>query len=94
MSSSPRISTQAGTLEALVRHNRNRPQRPDRFEQQNRGGDRVELSNSAVRLSRLSELPQARADRIEQVRQEILAGKYITDDKIDAAIDRLAEEMF
>ena len=55
-------------------------------------GDRVELSNFARYLDRLRQLPEARIDRVTQVRQAIAEGSYETPDKIEAVLDRLAED--
>ena len=54
--------------------------------------DRVELSNFARYLDQLRRLPDARIDRVTQVRQAIAEGTYETPDKIDLVIDRRAED--
>ena len=89
MNDVPPISTQRTTL-GRIEANRttgqpaaNRPQRP---------GDSVELSPVANLLSRLNQLPDVREDLVRGVRDRIDAGTYETPQKVDAAIDRLAEE--
>lgn len=58
-----------------------------------RGADRVELSELAYYMAKLAEMPEVRSDLVSQVRSQIEAGTYLTDEKIDGAIDALAEEM-
>ena len=68
-----------------------------------RGVDKVELSgqteapDKASHVQRLremlSDVPDVRAERIAEIRKEIEAGSYLTDDKIDSAIDRLLDEL-
>lgn len=59
-----------------------------------RGQDKVELSDRAQLLSKLNELPDVRSDLVERIKAEINAGTYETPDKIDAAIDKLGEDLF
>lgn len=58
-----------------------------------RGQDRVELSSTAQLLSKMSDLPDVRQDVIDRVRTEIDLGIYETDDKIEASIDALADDL-
>ncbi len=55
--------------------------------------DRVEISELAVFLNRLAELPEAQARRIVNIRNAILDETYMTDDKLDTATDRLMKEL-
>lgn len=55
-------------------------------------GDRVELSDFARYLDQLRRLPEVRIDRVTHVRQAIADGVYETEEKIAAAIERLAED--
>lgn len=55
-------------------------------------GDRVEVSDVARFLDELRRLPSVRLERIEQIRQAIEAGAYETEQKLDAALDRLLSE--
>ena len=71
------------------------PARPQATESKtSRGEDKVELSGRAQLLSKLHELPDVRTDLVERIKAEIDAGTYETPDKIDAAIDKLAEDLF
>ena len=58
-----------------------------------RSSDELELSNRAVLLSRLRELPAIRADLVQRIKGEIATGQYETPDKIDIAVDALALEI-
>lgn len=51
--------------------------------------DRVEISEVATFLSRLAEIPEARARRIVDIRNAIENGTYDVDSKLTTAIDRL-----
>jgi len=53
--------------------------------------DRVEISNAARRLDD-ADAP-SRADLVSRVRQQIANDTYITPDKVDAAIDALAQRL-
>ena len=57
-----------------------------------RGGDQVELSDQAVLLSRLRELPPVRQGLIDQVRSAIERGEYDTPEKLDAALEKMLNE--
>jgi len=52
--------------------------------------DAVELSSAA--RQRLEQTP-IRRDLVERVREEIEAGTYLTEDKIDAVVDRLLSKL-
>ena len=56
-------------------------------------GDRVELSRHAVLLDRLQQLPDVRADLVDEVRDAIAGGTYETDEKLTAAIEALLPEL-
>jgi negative regulator of flagellin synthesis FlgM len=59
--------------------------------------DELELSSvdSASAASAEVELQgQFRAQRLEQIRQQIEAGTYETPEKLDAAVNRMLEELF
>lgn len=51
--------------------------------------DQVELSDRALLLSRLRELPEMRQGLINQVRSAIERGDYDTPEKLDAAIEKM-----
>src|SRR5262245_60869025 len=58
-----------------------------------RPSDRVDISDRARFLSKLSALPSVRAELVDRIRQEIAAGTYENDDRLDQAIDNLAEDL-
>ena len=55
--------------------------------------DAVELSDHALYLARLRELPEVRSELIDRARQSIASGAYASDAVIDATLDRLAEDL-
>ncbi len=55
--------------------------------------DRVELSEHARFLDILRRLPEVRTDLIARARGAIADGKYVTDEKIVVAIERLIDEL-
>jgi negative regulator of flagellin synthesis FlgM len=57
------------------------------------GRDRVEISELAAFLSRLAELPEDRARKVVEVRQQIANGTYETSEKLDRAVERLAKDL-
>ena len=56
-------------------------------------GDRVELSAAARDFEPQSQAARAIEERIQDLRERIAAGTYLTDDKIDYVVDRLPEEL-
>ncbi len=56
-------------------------------------GDRVELSQHAVLLDRLRNLPGVREDLVQAVRQALADGTYETDAKVDVAIRRMLDDV-
>lgn len=55
--------------------------------------DSADISRGAQLLSRLSELPDVRQDLIDRVRGEIAAGGYDSEDKVDALLDELVDDL-
>ncbi|QQE10171.1 flagellar biosynthesis anti-sigma factor FlgM [Planctomycetota bacterium] len=58
-----------------------------------RPSDSVEFSEAAQYLAKIAELPEVRQDVVDRVKGEIAAGNYDTEDKIDAMLDALAEDL-
>jgi negative regulator of flagellin synthesis FlgM len=54
--------------------------------------DRVELSGTDALLAKLK-TNQVRTDKVAEIKAQIDAGTYETPDKIDAAIDRLMNDL-
>jgi negative regulator of flagellin synthesis FlgM len=55
--------------------------------------DEVNISEAAQLVEQAQQLPEMRQDRVEAVRQQIADGTYETGDKLDAAIERLLDEI-
>ena len=62
---------------------------------QGQGGPRdvIEISVAARLAARLRELPDVREDLVARIKAEIRKGTYETDEKFEAAIDKLMEEL-
>jgi negative regulator of flagellin synthesis FlgM len=58
-----------------------------------RPSDRVDISDRARYLSKLASLPDVRTDLVERIRREIASGTYETDEKLDAAVRNMAEDL-
>ena len=56
--------------------------------------DGVEISELAKLAARINEIPDVRTDLVQRVRQELAAGTYETQEKIDIAVERLMDEFF
>lgn len=54
--------------------------------------DQVEISPLGRMLDGISQLPEIRHERVEQIRSQIAAGVYETPEKLDVALDRLLDE--
>ena len=55
--------------------------------------DRVDLSDAARLMSKLTETPDVRSELIASVRAMIRAGTYETPEKLDAAVDGLLADL-
>lgn len=53
--------------------------------------DELEISDAGKMLDRLSETPDARSERLSQIKQAIDNGDYDTDAKLEAALERMFE---
>jgi anti-sigma28 factor (negative regulator of flagellin synthesis) len=56
--------------------------------------DAVELSETAQEQIERGDSAPLRTELVERVRAEIAAGTYLTDDKLDAVVNRLHEALF
>jgi negative regulator of flagellin synthesis FlgM len=57
-----------------------------------RGSDTVEISGIQTFMTVLK-ANDVRADKVADVRAQIAAGTYVTDEKLDIAIDRLLDDL-
>ena len=88
------ISSLGGPSQPILNpSSRNAAQRDAAGRSHHSPNDRVELSDAARLLSRLSELPAVRQDLVDRVRAQIDAGTYETPDKIDATTAAVFEEL-
>ena len=56
--------------------------------------DRVEISEMAVFLEKLSRLPDIRQDKVDAVKAELARGTYETPEKLEKAINALLEDLW
>lgn len=55
--------------------------------------DRVEISPLGQMLDSISQIPDIRHERVEEIRQQIATGTYETPEKLEMALDRLLDEL-
>jgi negative regulator of flagellin synthesis FlgM len=56
-------------------------------------GDRLDISEAGQIAGRLAEVPDIRADRVQELRSAILNGSYESEEKLSTALDRLLDEI-
>jgi negative regulator of flagellin synthesis FlgM len=55
--------------------------------------DELQLSPAAEMAGKMSDIPDIRWDRVNSIREQIANGTYMTDDKLDGALNRLLDEI-
>ena len=55
--------------------------------------DEVDISAEAELVSQVHDIPDIRADRVADIRAEIDAGIYETDEKLEVTVGRLLDEI-
>lgn len=55
--------------------------------------DQIDISPEAEMVSRVGNLPEIRAERVAEIRAQIDAGIYETDEKMEVALGRLLDEI-
>jgi negative regulator of flagellin synthesis FlgM len=55
--------------------------------------DEVDISEAAQFMEQIQQMPEMREDRVEAVRLQIAEGTYETSDRLNAAIERLLDEI-
>ncbi len=55
--------------------------------------DELQLSPAAEMAGKLNDLPDIRWDRVNTIKAAIANGTYMTDDKLNGALDRLLDEI-
>jgi len=68
-------------------------QRPPELNPAGQVGDRAEISEAARLLNKLAEVPDIRADRVQELRQLITSGRFETPERIAGAVDKILEEL-
>ncbi len=56
-------------------------------------GDELSLSPAAELAGKLSDIPDIRWDRVNSIKTAIANGTYMTDGKLDAALESLLDEI-
>ena len=56
--------------------------------------DVVEISAAAKLAAKVQQIPEIRTDLVEQIKTEIAAGTYETPERLEIAVDKLAEDLF
>ena len=54
--------------------------------------DQVEISTAGLLLARLRAMPDIRNEKVEAIRQQIMHGTYVTEDKVAKATDNLVSD--
>ena len=57
-----------------------------------RGSDKVELSQAGKLLARVRAMPDIREAKVEEIRQQIVRGTYVTDDRLGQALNALVDD--
>jgi negative regulator of flagellin synthesis FlgM len=55
--------------------------------------DHVEISPLGQMLDGISQLPEIRHEKVEEIRRQIAAGSYETPEKLEIALDRMMDEI-
>ena len=70
-----------------------RPAQPTPRHEAAQIADEVNISEGARLAEQIHQLPEMREDRVEAVRLKIAEGTYETADKLNAAVERLLDEI-
>lgn len=70
-----------------------RPAQPTTRPEAPQIADEVDISEAARLVEQVQQMPDIREDRVEAVRQQIAEGTYETRDKLNAALERLLDEV-
>ncbi len=57
-----------------------------------RPADTVEISNAAQHVAQVRDAAPVRSERVAAIRKLVQEGRYLTDDKVSKAVDRLVDE--
>ena len=56
--------------------------------------DVVDISTASILAAKINQASAVRTDLVQRVRQEIEAGTYETQERIDVTVDKLMDELF
>jgi negative regulator of flagellin synthesis FlgM len=68
-------------------------QPPAKTENASSINDSVEISDAARLVEQTRDIPGIRQDRVDAIRQQITAGTYETETKLNIAVERLLDEI-
>ncbi|MGA2796476.1 MAG: flagellar biosynthesis anti-sigma factor FlgM [Thermoguttaceae bacterium] len=74
-------------------HNVRNTQAPAKPESTSTIHDSVEISDAARLVAEARDIPDIRQDRVNEIRQQIASGTYETEAKLNAAVERLLDEI-
>jgi negative regulator of flagellin synthesis FlgM len=63
------------------------PSRPDQIQ------DELEISDVGRTVEQIKQLPDVRQGRVDEIRAQIAAGTYETEEKLQIALERLLDEI-
>jgi flagellar biosynthesis anti-sigma factor FlgM len=66
---------------------------PQRLAKPPAQADQVEISSAGMMLDQLSQQPDLRAERLNQIKAAIADGTYDTDEKLEAALSRMFDTL-
>ena len=55
--------------------------------------DELEISDAGRLVDKVHQLPEVRQERVDQIRAQIAAGTYETDEKLEIALGRILDEI-
>lgn len=67
--------------------------RPPQEPQTAKPPDTVEISPVGRYLDVISQIPEIRQERVDEIKRAIENGEYVTDERIRATVDRILEEL-
>ena len=67
---------------------RNGPSMP----QAGKSEDQVQISQAALFLSKIAQMPEIRAEKVEAIRQSLADGTYDIDGKLSVALEKFLDE--
>jgi hypothetical protein len=69
------------------------PQQPADIQGSGPIGDRAEISDVARLLNKLAEVPEVRADRVQELKALIDSGRFETPERVAGTVEKILEEL-